>query len=209
LKITKLVHSCILVETTDSVALFDPGSMSIDAVHSHPFDRLDNIFITHEHGDHLDTNLIKHLVNQFPEVHIIAPQSVVDQLGEENIVAAIAPPAGVSLFDAPHETVEPLFPTPAEIGIHYFDSFSHPGDSHSFTETKPVLALPITAPWGATVTAVKLALKLKPKHVIPIHDWHWNDVARQQMYNSLEQLFANEKITFHKMVTGQPVEIEL
>ena len=31
MKITKYIHACLLVETEDRVALFDPGSMSYSA----------------------------------------------------------------------------------------------------------------------------------------------------------------------------------
>jgi L-ascorbate metabolism protein UlaG (beta-lactamase superfamily) len=86
---------------------------------------------------------------------------------------------------------------------------SHPGDSHSFTETKQILALPITAPWGATIKGVNLAIKLKPKYVIPIHDWHWSEDARHGMYDGIEKAFANEDITFFRPETGEAMDIPI
>ena len=118
-------------------------------------------------------------------------------------------PEGIIFFDDPHEAVEPLFITPDQIGVHYLAMLTHPGDSHSFSETKAILALPVTAPWGATTTAVKLALELKPQYVLPIHDWHWRPEARDQMYSALEQAFAQHGITFVKLVTGEPVTLEV
>lgn len=208
MKITKFVHACLLVETSERVALFDPGSMSVDALDIGQLKRLDDIFITHEHGDHFDIDLIKKLVEKFPEVRITSTPDVVAQLANESIEASDQPPAGVSFFDSPHESTEPLFPHPQEIGIHYLDTLSDPGDSHSFTETKQILALPVQAPWGSTIKAVNLALGLKPRHILPIHDWHWSDAARQQMYNRMEGVFGDHGITFHKLETGVPVEID-
>ncbi|HSX46235.1 MAG TPA: hypothetical protein VLG27_04530, partial [Candidatus Saccharimonadia bacterium] len=103
----------------------------------------------------------------------------------------------------------PLFPLPEEIGVHYLDKLSHPGDSHSFKETKAILALPVTAPWGATIKGVNLAIKLKPKHVLPIHDWHWSSDAQSGMYDLMEGVLAKEGITFHKLETGVPAEIDV
>ena len=206
-KITKFVHSCLLVETPDRVALFDPGMMSVSAINIDNISKLDDIFITHQHGDHIDMDLIKKLVSKFPDVRITAPGDVVEMLVAENIKAVSTPSEGVVFFEAPHEQVEPLFPTVEEIGIHYLDSLSHPGDSHSFRESKAILALPVTAPWGATVKAVNLAIQLKPKHILPIHDWHWSDDARHGMYGGMEQAFAKEGITFHKLETGQPLDV--
>jgi L-ascorbate metabolism protein UlaG (beta-lactamase superfamily) len=207
LTVTKFVHACLLVETTDRAALFDPGTLSTPNIDIDKLTRLDDIFITHEHGDHKDIPFIKQLVAKFPNVRITSTDEVVQQLAAEGIKAASTPPEGVTFFDSPHESVKPLFNPPQEIGIHYLDILSHPGDSHSFRETKAVLALPVAAPWGSTIKALNLALELKPKFVLPIHDWHWRDEAREQSYGMFERILGEQGITFFKLQTGQPVEI--
>lgn len=212
MKITKFVHSCLLVEMPEPVnrtALFDPGAWSEEALDVDSLVYLDDIVITHQHNDHMSIPLIKQLVGKFPDVRITAPEDVVELLGAEGIKASSDPAPGMSFFDAPHEDVEPMFPRPQEIGVHYLDMLSHPGDSHSFDETKAILALPVQAPWGSTLNAVRLALELKPQHVLPIHDWHWQDAARRSMYNNLEKLFADQGITFHKLETGKPIVIDV
>jgi len=209
MKITKYVHSCLLVETPDRVALFDPGVMSTPAIDPDSLTRLDDIFITHVHPDHVDPDFIKKLLAKFPAVRITTTQEVVDSLGQAGIKATVKPPAGVTFFDAPHESVKPMFPQPENTGIHYLDVLTDPGDSHSFKETKQILALPITAPWGSTVKALNLVLELKPQHVLPIHDWHWRDEARDGTYQQFEQTLGEQGITFHKLQTGVPVEIDV
>lgn len=210
MKITKFVHACLLVETPDRTALFDPGTMSETALGADKLSRLDDIFITHEHSDHFSLNLVKQLVQKFPQVRITSTAPVVATLAKEGIAGSTNPPEGVSFFDSPHESKPPLMPVgPEQIGVHYLDSLSHPGDSHSFHETKAILALPVTAPWGTSFKAISLAFELKPRHVLPIHDWHWRDEARQMMYDRFEQVLAGQGITFHKLQTGQPVEIDV
>ncbi|HET7059807.1 MAG TPA: MBL fold metallo-hydrolase [Candidatus Saccharimonadales bacterium] len=209
MKVTKFVHSCLLVETPERTALFDPGVMSSPAIEINKIDRLDDIFITHEHADHKDVDFIKQLVTKFPDVQITSTNQVVSQLDEAGITASNIPLAGVVFFESPHESVKPLYPQPEEIGIHYLDILSDPGDSHSFSETKAVLALPVTAPWGSTIRALNLALELKPKHVLPIHDWHWRDEAREQTYGMFERILGEQGITFHKLQTGVPVDISV
>ncbi|MDB5164495.1 MAG: hypothetical protein JWL89_121 [Candidatus Saccharibacteria bacterium] len=208
MKITKYVHSCLLVETPERVAIFDPGVMSEEAFDFDALSRLDDIFITHMHGDHMSPSFIKRLIDAFPAVRITTTDEATKLLAAEGIKATTALPAGVELFESPHEDVRPLFPQPEEIGIHYLDTLTDPGDSHSFHETKAILALPITAPWGSSIKALNLALELKPKHVLPIHDWHWSDAARAQTYDRFESVLGEQGITFHKLVTGQPVEIQ-
>lgn len=212
MKITKFVHSCLLVEMPGPVnrtALFDPGAMSVEALDVDSLEFLDDIFITHGHPDHLHLDTVKKLVAKFPNVRITAPDEVVEQLKETGLTASSESPEGVVLFESPHESTEPIFPTPQELGYHYLDTLSDPGDSHNFHETKAILALPVTAPWGSMVKAVNLALELQPKHVIPIHDWHWRDEARESIYDNLEAAFKERGITFHKMKTGEPVVIDI
>lgn len=211
MKITKFVHSCILVETPDRAIIFDPGVMSVDALSDEVISgltRLDDIMISHAHPDHLRPELIQRLINKFPDARITTTPEGVTQLGEAGITAWDTAPEDVVFFDSPHENVKPVFPQPQQNGIHYLDTYTHPGDSHSFTETKAILALPMTAPWGGSIAAINLALKLKPKHVIPIHDWHWNDQAREMAYKQFETLLYDQGITFHSLQTGQPVDIE-
>ena len=212
MKITKLVHSCLLVEMPAPInrtALFDPGSYSTVDVDSLEF--LDDIIITHGHGDHFDLELVKRLVAKFPNVHITAPEEVVEQLNAESIPATSAASEGLTFFDSPHEVIRPFMQVdpPQEIGVHYLDTLSHPGDSHSFHETKTVLALPVQAPWGSTVSAVKLALELKPKYIVPIHDWHWSDAARESTYERMEKVFGEQGITFIKTVNGEPFVLDV
>lgn len=212
MKITKFVHSCLLVEMPAPVnrtAIFDPGVMSEEALNVDKLEYLDDIIITHNHPDHMSTPLIKKLAAKFPDVRITTTTEAVKQLEQEGIKATHDESLGIVFFDAPHEEVRPTFPLPEQIGVHYLNMLSDPGDSHSFSETKAILALPITAPWGSTVAAVNLALKLKPKYIIPIHDWHWRDEAREQTYDRMEKLLAEQGITFYKPVTGEPIVIDL
>lgn len=212
MKITKFVHSCLLVEMPEPInrtVLFDPGIFSVNALNVESLEYLDDIIITHEHPDHFNLETIKKLVTKFPDVRIKTPASLVPKLEAEGVAAVTDAVDGIEIFDAPHEEVKPIFWYPDNIGIHYINLLTHPGDSFHVTETKPIFALPITAPWAATVEAVKLGLQLKPQHIIPIHDWHWRDEAREQMYASFEKLFKESNITFHKMETGKPVVIEI
>lgn len=212
MKITKLEHSCLLVEMPAPVnrtVLFDPGAMSEPYINVDSLEFLDDIVITHSHGDHFHVPLLKKLVAKFPDVRITAPQEIVDTLAGEGIKASATPPDGMVLFDSPHESVEPMFPTPQEIGVHYLDKLSHPGDSHSFRETKEILALPMNGPWASMVKAVNLALELQPKYIIPIHDWHLRDEAEQSIYDSLVKLFEGKGITFYNLKNGEPVVIEV
>jgi hypothetical protein len=107
-----------------------------------------------------------------------------------------------------HASMEPLAPPPPEnIAIHFNDRLTVGGDRHDLEETKDILALPITAPWGSVREGADMALRLKPKVIIPIHDWHWNDDARQGEYERSGGVYEQHGIKFVKPVDGQPIDL--
>lgn len=209
MKVTKFVHSCLLIETDDRVVIFDPGMMSVEALGGISIDRLDNILITHVHGDHMDASMIKQLILRYPQARITGTSEVKAALAEVGITASDQAPDGIKFFKSPHESVEPVFPQPEQNGMHLLDVLTNPGDCHSFKETKQVLALPISGPWGSTIRALNVALELKPKYVLPIHDWHMREESRLMFYDIFERILGEQGIKFFKLETGQPVEISL
>ena len=77
----------------------------------------------------------------------------------------------------------PIGPGPENAGFHIGGVLTHPGDSHSFVESMPILAMPFMAPWGSLVDGVDRARLVKATHVIPIHDWPLSEGGKQFMYS--------------------------
>lgn len=211
MKITKFVHSCLMVEMPAPVnrtVIFDPGVFSEAALDVDKLEFLDDIIITHIHPDHLSLILLKQLVDKFPEVRITSTLEVVEMLAGEGIDASADESEGIVFFESPHERV--TGPLPQNIGVHYLDLLTNPGDSHSFSESKQVLLLPVTAPWGSTIAALDRAIEVKPKYVIPVHDWFWSDEARKWFYDSnIAPRLQSEGIELIKPATGEPFVLDL
>lgn len=210
MKITKLGHSCLLVEMPKRTALFDPGVYSKVDIDSLKW--LDDIFITHRHPDHMDVAVVQALQSKFPDVRVTAPDDALEELKMGGVQGASADaPEGVRFFDAPHEALRPLndVDPPQQKALHYLDKLTDPGDSHSFNETMPILALPVQAPWGSAVRAAEVALQLKPQYVLPIHDWHWNDDARTALYQMFEARLKQAGIKFVPLEYGKPVVLDV
>ncbi len=112
----------------------------------------------------------------------------------------------IQMEPATHEELLNM-PIPTNQSFTFFDTLTHPGDSLTFTTTASVLALPIQAPWGSLVAACEKAAAMKPKAVMPIHDWHWNERARHGLYAMAEKYFTGHDILFIPLQNGEPVEI--
>jgi L-ascorbate metabolism protein UlaG (beta-lactamase superfamily) len=208
MKITKLGHSCVLIETEDRVGLFDAGGWSdrklIDAIK-----HVDRIIYTHEHGDHFDIDILKGLVNKFPNVHVVCNQQIKKLIIDAGIDTTIREETNCTrIFLSPHERLPfPDAVAPSQNGYHFKDIFTHPGDSQSFSETKKVLTMPFIGPWGKTGDSIAKVLELKPEYVLPIHDWHYTEEAKQWLQNMLEEVFSKYGIKLLPNKIGEAIEI--
>lgn len=204
MKLTKLVHACLLVEEEGKTALIDPGVFSRQAVLDKlaQLNNLNYLIITHNHADHLDEEVVDAVAKKFPQIQLAANAQINQQLSQLNLTVA---GDDCFKFNAPHEPL-PAGEVPDNSGWH-FGHLSHPGDSLSFNETRDILALPYVAPWGSTTQAVQLALKLQPKFVVPIHDWHLSEEARGWYAGLLERALAPADIKFVDLPMNQLVEI--
>lgn len=208
MKITKYLHSCLLVEEKETSVLIDPGIFTYQehVLKPETLNSLDYIAITHEHPDHYHLPFIKKLVARFPDVTILSNPTIVALLQQEGITATTENHQDITMESVPHEQLWDA-QAPENVMLHVFNKLTHPGDSHHFETTRDILALPIQAPWGSTYDAVQLALKLNPKMIIPIHDWMWKDDVRQKMYERLHGFFKEKGIDFKAVETGETVEL--
>src|SRR5581483_3753063 len=105
MRISKHVHSCLLVEEAGKVILIDPGNYTAmeGALNSNTLNQLDDIIITHEHIDHMDIPTIKQLIEKFPTVRIFSNNAVKDILGNEKIEVQTASNDYIQMSLVPHE----------------------------------------------------------------------------------------------------------
>ena len=202
MKISKHVHSCLLIKDQGITIIIDPGNYSYEekALDMDGIEKLDYILITHEHPDHMHAPFIKELLGRFPDAKIITNSSAKTLLETEGISASTQGNEIVISSPTPHEKVFGIEP-PENVQFSVFGKLTHPGDSLSFRLETPVLALPVQAPWGSLTAAVDYAVSLKPEVIIPIHDWHWNEKARKAFYIRLEKYFAAQGIKFAPLTT--------
>lgn len=208
MKVTKFVHSCLLVEDSGKTFLFDPGNYTDQAniLNLKSINKLDYLLITHEHPDHMYLPLVKKISERFPAVSIITNPSAQLVLKNEGIEISNEVPDFIKMEKIPHEKVFGV-EVPENVKFTLNNILTHPGDSFSFSQTSKILALPVQAPWGSLTEAVELATKLKPEIILPIHDWHWRDEARIILYKTLTDYFKSLGIRFVSLGTGVSVEL--
>lgn len=188
MKITKLGHCCLLLETKSKRILTDPGMFTAEA-HG-KLEDIDYILITHEHEDHFHIESIKALLIKNPQAKIYSNNSVSALLAAEQIEHdQVNHKDSIMLGDISlvglgekHAQMHSSIPQSDNLGYFIGEKLWYPGDSYTDIReylsagiagvpTKvDVLALPVSGPWMKIADAIDYALMLKPNFAFPVHD---------------------------------------
>lgn len=215
--IKKYLHSCILVEKNGKRLLVDPGWFSFVEERIKPEDigPVDVIVLTHSHPDHFYPDALKKII-ALQQTRIITHAELGVLLDKEGLAwEAIQEGetkgcAGfrITALHGPHEKL-PL-PCPQNCAYYIDDTLLLPGDSYNVEglDHCDVLALPVAGPWSRLADGVDFAKALRPRIVIPIHDWIIKDIFLERIYGMCRAVFAKEGIQFQPLGLGEGLEIE-
>src|SRR5436190_17679375 len=154
MRITRLGHSCLLVETSGARLLVDPGTLSSRL---EELTDLDAILVTHQHPDHIDPVRVPALFEANAGARLVVEPQTVEAFdlpdgsafspGSETTVGGVT----IRAVGGQHAVIHDRVPVVGNVGFLISDgsgpTLFHPGDSYG--ERPPgvdVLALPLTAP---------------------------------------------------------------
>ncbi len=221
MRISKYIHSCLLVEKGMDKILFDPGKFSFveGLVKPEQFENLSAIIFTHQHPDHLDDDALRQIVDNNPSALILTNAEIQARLAQKGIAAEVFESGTRSLgsfalaaLDAPHAPILGSA-TPQNTAYVIDDRLLHPGDSFAASldarKNTAVLALPLMAPWTTELEVAEFARRIRPQHVIPIHDGYAKDFFLRQRYENFQKHFSQQGVHFQWMnKPGDFFEIE-
>ena len=176
MKITKIGHSCILIEEKNLKILTDPGMFS--RLGNNLMD-IDVILITHADMDHLDMNSLKMILKNNPKARIITNKSVGELLKKENIQFKTVGDQekiyenGILIegFGKKHAQIYPTIEPQDNTGYLVANKLFFPGDAFTIPN-RPVeiLALVVFSPWCKFSEVIDYAKAIKPKVCFPVHE---------------------------------------
>ncbi len=209
MKITKHVHSCLILEDQGKTVIIDPGKYGYDEypLELHNSDVIDFVLITHEHGDHLYLPFIKKILSRYPKASIICSERVTDILKSENILSLNEGNSFIHLSFKQHErSIDPEVVPNTVFTV--FNNFIHSGDNIEFSESGDIIALPIDCGlWGKVASAAERLVTLKPKFIVPIHDYRLKDEIKTDVFRRLGVYFKEHNIEFLPMKPYDTISI--
>ncbi len=218
MKISKFIHSCILLKEGNEQLLIDPGNYTFleGLVKPDDFTGIKTILITHNHADHYDLAAIAAILAKNPEAKIYANSEMARVLTEADLSAGVLESGKmvrgnfeIEAFETPHEQV--LSPAPANTAFIINGKFMHIGDSLSsriFEHEVQVIALPVAAPWMTDVMAFDFSKHVRPERFIPVHDGYLKEFFNARKYGIWEKAFGEQGIKFDPLSKpGEFIEI--
>jgi L-ascorbate metabolism protein UlaG (beta-lactamase superfamily) len=213
MRLTKLGHSCLLVEESGARLLLDPGNLSAG------FEELEGltaVLFTHQHADHLDQQRLRGLLDRNPGVRVISDPGSAEPLGQAGVEVEVVADGqeldvggvGVRVAGRDHAVIHPDIPVVPNVGYLVGGRLFHPGDA--FTQPgQPVevLAVPAAAPWLKVSEPIDYLRAVRPRVAVPVHDQVLSTAGRSIHYRQLEQLGAKEGTTLRSLDDGVPVEL--
>lgn len=210
MKIKKIGHCCLVIETKGIRIMTDPGvfTMAQDEEKN-----ISIVLITHEHADHLHVESLKRVLANNPDARVITNTSVGKLLDAEDIDYEVLEHGGNATlngillegFGERHAEIYKEVGQVQNTGYFIDDTLFYPGDAFTNPE-RPVdiLALPVSAPWLKLREVVDYALLLKPNRAFPVHDAIMSSPA--MMSGWIGSIIADEGIEFVPLNEGDIYE---
>jgi L-ascorbate metabolism protein UlaG (beta-lactamase superfamily) len=177
MKIKKLGHCCLLIETNGKKIMTDPGIYTTEEQIQEL--GIDLILITHEHLDHFHLESLKKVLLNNPKAVIFTNDGVGKLLGEAGIKYEVLKDKtardfeGVEIeaHDCKHEEIFQDYGQVLNTAYFIDKRLFYPGDSfYNPSKQIEILALPVGGPWTRVKDSIAYALSIKPKVCFPVHD---------------------------------------
>ncbi|HEY7113752.1 MAG TPA: MBL fold metallo-hydrolase [Thermoanaerobaculia bacterium] len=212
MRITKYIHSCLLIEANGDRILVDPGTFTFRGGDVTPdtFGAVSAVFVTHDHADHVDDDAVKAILARNPAAVLFTNSEARAAFARRGLEAAIFEEGvktigrmPIRAVPAPHASMLGAVP-PKNVAYVIGETLLVPGDSYASGMDScrgvPVLALPIAAPWAKELETAAFAERIAPKVILPIHDGFVKEAFLAGRHQNFEKYFASRGIAFRSLV---------
>lgn len=212
MKLTKYEHSCFSVESDGKAILVDPGIFTKLLTLGN---NIVAIFLTHQHGDHVNPELIKTLLEANPEAGLYGTRdTAIANTGLPITVMHSGETVARDGFevtfygDGQHATIHPDKPRVENLGLLINEKIFYPGDSYTKCDMPvEVLLMPTAAPWTKVGEGVDYLGEVKANVVIPTHDFILSSEGKAIYDTHLQEATEKYGGTYRRLETAESIKI--
>ena len=212
--ITKLGHSCFLVESEEIRVIIDPGSWTrLPKELPH----LDAVLISHVHPDHWSKDHLNAIRNQFPDIPIYTNVEVGELLHEAEIDDWQEIEDGdvfdvegleIEVHEAPHVILLEGIETVLNSTFIINNQFFFPADAEYVPEMSiEVMAAIVSAPFWNVAQSTEYIKQVSPNLIVPAHDGFVESFARNIFYGVAKNAVESDGGTFKELKDGASVKV--
>jgi L-ascorbate metabolism protein UlaG (beta-lactamase superfamily) len=193
MRLTKLGHACVRIETNGVRIVIDPGAFSApDALAG-----ADAVLVTHEHFDHVVPEKLVAAAEAAPNLRVWTTRATAEQLAAlGNRVTAVRHGdrfdiAGVDInvYGEHHALIHRDVPVTQNVGFRVNGEVYHPGDSYTVPEdSTPILLAPDGGPWLRVSELIDFVREVAPKKAYLIHDAVLTEAGQNVVAGALTRL---------------------
>lgn len=209
MKLTKYEHACFTVEKDNRLVVVDPGGFSGDFIAP---ENVVAVVVTHQHGDHFDSDILAAIHAKNPEAILFADQAIIDivpefpgqaiEANEEIIIEGFT----LAFYGGKHAEIHHSMPIIPNVGVMINDLLYYPGDSLVVPDAAvDTLAIPAAAPWLKIGEAMDFLLAVKPRFAFPTHDAILSEIGKELSDAILGQAAKSADIEYRRLQS--PIEI--
>jgi len=211
MKVTKLEHAALIVETAGKTLIVDPGSLTTPI--TEPGNAV-GIVITHEHPDHWTPDQLNRILGKNPGIPVFGPAGVA-AAAEGFDITVVAEgttveigPFTLQFFGEKHALIHETVPVPDNVGVLINGSFFYPGDALTVPDVKvQTLAVPSAAPWLKLGEAMDYVAAMGASHVFPTHDMVLTAAGRGIYNGRLQAATEAAGGEFVALEPGQSIDV--
>jgi len=175
MRVTKLEHAALIIQSADKVLVIDPGAFTTALV---GLNNVVAIVVTHEHSDHWTAEQLARIIDRNPDAIIYGPPGVVEAASDFHVVVVedgdtlVAEPFTLRFFGEKHAVIHSSVPVVDNVGVLVDDTLYYPGDSFTIPEGVEVdtLAVPLGAPWLKIGDSMDFVLAVNPRRAFAVHE---------------------------------------
>ena len=172
------------------------------------------VLVTHVHGDHLNTDSLKAIMGNNPNVEVIGNQEVHGLLGGEGIEVHtvkdkeefLVGDFKLQAFETDHGFIHKTISAVRNTGYLFNGVVYHPGDALFAPPGEiELLGVPFGAPWATIGQLIDYAIEVHPRRVTPSHDGLLRELGPFQSLST--KMLGEVGIEFIPLRPGEEYEV--